>query len=67
MAFVLDVEGGDEEEYVDVPHGNETVCYTTTPGEKPTRDAMTGHVLDRSQVAVARHKAFNYFLASDIW
>ena len=62
---IINVEGGCEEENLDVRRG--TVCYTATPGEKPVRDAMSGQVLDRDLVAVVRQKALKYLLVKEVW
>ena len=63
MAISEDAEAESEEEYTDVHHGSETVCYAATSDGKPIRDAMSGQVLDRGLVAVARQKELKYFLA----
>ena len=34
---------------------------------KPIRDAMTGQVLDRNLIMVARQKELSYFLAKEVW
>ena len=56
-----------EEEYADVPHGNETVCYATSSTEKPIRDSMSGQPQGRELVAVARQKELTYFLVKNVW
>ena len=67
LAISEGAEAESEEEYIDAPHGNETVCYAATSGEKPIRDTMSGQVPDRDLVAVACQKELKYFLVKEVW
>ena len=67
LAISEEAEAESEEEYNDVPHGDGKVCYTAAFGEKPIRDAMSGQVLERNLVMVARQKELKYFLAKEVW
>ena len=46
LAISEEAEAESEEEYNDVPHGDETVCYPAASEEKPIRDGMLGQVFD---------------------
>ena len=67
MALPEGAEGEIEEECADVLHGDEQVCYAIPQAEEPIKDAMSGQLLDRSLVDVARQKELKYFLAREVW
>ena len=61
---ILSITADDDEE---AGSEEETSCLATAhnherPQERPVRDALTGQVLDRDLVAIARKKEMNYFL-----
>ena len=64
---ILALSGGDEEEseeeHPDVSSKDNKPCYATPQAEKPIKDAMSGQILDRGLVAIARQKKLKYFLA----
>ena len=67
MKLVKTWSGGDEEESEE-EHPDVCRSYYAIPqAEKPIKDAMSGQILDRGLVAIARQKELKYFLAKEVW
>ena len=67
MSLSCEDEEEREEERPDASSKDNSSCYATPQAEKPIKDAMSGQVLDRGLVAIARQKELKYFLAREVW
>ena len=67
MAIACEDEGESEEEHPDERHKSDQAYYAVPQDEKPIKDAMSGQVLDKGMVAIARQKELKYFLAKEVW
>ena len=67
---ILALSSAEEEESEEEPPDearDDRLCYATPQAEKPIKDAMSGQILDRGLVAIARQKELKYFLAKEVW
>ena len=67
MAISCEEENGSEEEHQDEHRGADKHCLAVPQGEKPIKDAMSGQILDKVMVAIARQKGPKYLLAKEVW